>query len=161
MTTRKDIGTGIGIGKGKGIGNNKQRFFLFFLLTLTYTYTFTFAYAQPAPVPAGEHCAECGMSIDRDSKFAAEAVDGKGGKLFFCDIGDMLHHFRKSINTIQSAYVRDFTTGTWIDGRKAWYVQNKKFLTPMFWGIAAFSTDAEAKKWGLPVDFDAAFGLAK
>ncbi len=157
MTTRKGIGTGI----GKGI--SKQRFFLFFFLTLTLTLTLTyvFAYAQPAPIPAGEHCAECGMSIERDSKFAAEAIDGKGGKLFFCDIGDMLHYFGKSINTIQSAYVRDFTTGAWIDGRKAWYVQNKKFVTPMFWGIAAFSSNGEAKKWGLPVDLDAAFGLAK
>jgi copper chaperone NosL len=119
------------------------------------------AYAQPLPVPEGEHCAECGMTIDRDSKFASEVIDAKGGRLFFCDIGDMLYHFRKTKSVIRSVYVRDFTTGAWIDGRKARYVPNKKFVTPMSWGIAAFSSNAEAVKWGVPADFDAAFGLAK
>ena len=128
---------------------------------MTLTFTFVCAYAQPLPVPAGEHCAECGMTIDRDSKFASEVVDVQGGRLFFCDIGDMLYHFRTSKSAIRSAYVRDFTTGGWIDGRKARYVSNKKFVTPMSWGIAAFSSNAEAVKWGVPADFDAAFVLVK
>ena len=119
------------------------------------------AYAQPLPVPAGEHCAECGMTIDRDSKFASEVIDVKGGRLFFCDIGDMLYHFRKSKSSIRSVYVRDFTTGEWVDGRKARYVPDKNFVTPMSWGIAAFSSNADAVKWGVPADFDAAFGLVK
>jgi copper chaperone NosL len=119
------------------------------------------AYAQPLPIPAGERCAECGMTIDRDSKFASEVIDVKGRRLFFCDIGDMLYHFRKSKSAIRSVYVRDFNTGAWIDGRKARYVPNEKFVTPMSWGIAAFSSIEEAMKWGAPADFDAAFALAK
>ncbi len=153
MTTRKGIGIGRGI--------SKERFSLFFFLTCAFAFTFVFAYAQPLPIPEGTHCAECGMAVDRDSKFAAEAIDVKGRKLFFCDIGDMLYHFRISKSAIRLLYVRDFSTGAWIDGRKARYVLNKKFVTPMSWSIAAFSSNDEAVKWGVPADFDAAFGLAK
>jgi len=150
-----------GMGRDRDRGISKQRFSLFFLLTCVFTFTFVFAYAQPLPIPEGTHCAECGMTVDRDSKFATEVIDVKGGRLFFCDIGDMLYHCRISKSAIRSLYVRDFSTGAWIQGRKAWYVLNKKFVTPMSWSIAAFSSNAEAVKWGVPADFDAAFGLAK
>lgn len=118
-------------------------------------------YAQPLAIPEGTHCDECGMTVDPHSKFASEVLDERGRQLFFCDIGDMLYHFRTSKGSVRAVYVRDFPSGSWIDGGKAWYVQNKKFATPMGWGIAAFSSDDEAKKWGMPVDFDAAYGLAK
>ncbi|MBF0559805.1 MAG: nitrous oxide reductase accessory protein NosL [Nitrospirae bacterium] len=118
-------------------------------------------YAQPLTIPQGTHCAECGMAVDRDSKFSASVIDEKGGKLFFCDIGDMLYHFKKSKAAVQSVNVRDYASGAWIDGKKAWYVLNKKFVTPMYWSVAAFSTEADAKKWGAAAGFDSAFGLIK
>ena len=128
---------------------------------LTFALFYLSAYAQPVAIPGGTHCDECGMMVDPHSKFASEVTAEKGRRLFFCDIGDMLYHFRTSKGAIRSVYVRDFSTGVWIDGTKAWYVMNKKLGSPMGWGIAAFSNDSEAKKWGIPYDFNAAFGLAK
>src|SRR5271157_3544199 len=89
------------------------------------------AHAQPLAIPEGKHCDECGMIVDRNSKFANEVIDEKGGKLFFCDLGDMFYHFRTSKNTIRTVYVRDYASGEWMDGRKARYVRSKKLETPM------------------------------
>ncbi len=148
-------------GKAKDIDISKQRVYLIFFFTFIFVFSsfFLSAYAQPVAIPEGTHCDECGMMVDPHSKFASEVSAEKGRQLFFCDIGDMLYHFRTAKNTIRSVYVRDFPTGAWIDGRKAKYVLNKKFETPMEWGIAAFSSDSEAKKWGIPRDFHAAFAL--
>lgn len=119
------------------------------------------ALAQPFPIPDGSKCSECGMSIDGNSRFASETLTNDGKRLFFCDIGDMLFHFRSSREKINSAYVRDYSSGEWTDASKASYVFNIKFNTPMSWKIAAFSSEAEAKKWGNPVDFNGAFKLLK
>ncbi|HXX80584.1 MAG TPA: nitrous oxide reductase accessory protein NosL [Thermodesulfovibrionales bacterium] len=117
--------------------------------------------AQPFPVPQGTMCSECGMTVNPDSKFSVELVTTNGKKMFFCDIGDMLRHFRSDRETLKTIYVKDYISGGWIDGEKALYVLNKRFSTPMSWNIAAFSSESEAKKWGSPVGFSGAFGLVK
>ncbi len=119
------------------------------------------AYPQAFPVPQGTKCSECGMSVVEDSKFVSEAVTGDGKKLFFCDIGDMLVHFKSDRKKLKTVYVKDYTRQDWIPGEKAFYVHDRRFSTPMSWGIAAFREESEAKKWGNPVDFDGAFRLLK
>ncbi|HXX54051.1 MAG TPA: nitrous oxide reductase accessory protein NosL [Thermodesulfovibrionales bacterium] len=120
-----------------------------------------FLYAQPFPVPPGVKCDECGMAVGQDSKFASEVISSSGKKLFFCDIGDMLYHFRKERGNIRISYVRDYVTGDWIEGEKALFVLNKDIKSPMSWGIAAFAKESDARKWGTPVDFSTAFTLTK
>lgn len=117
--------------------------------------------SQPLLVPEGTKCAECGMIVDQNSKFASSVITKDDRNLFFCDIGDMLFHFRAGREKIKDVYVRDYDTGERIDGRKVFYVLNKKIATPMSWGIAAFTEESAAKKWGTPVDFDGAFTLLK
>lgn len=120
-----------------------------------------FVYSQPFPVPQGSKCAECGMSIDQDSKFTSEVITRDEKKVFFCDVGDMLFHFRSDREKIKAVYVRDYRKGEWVDGKKAFYILNKNVKTPMSWSIAAFAEESEAKKWGNPVDFNGAFRLLK
>ncbi len=120
-----------------------------------------FLYSQPHPVPQGAKCAECGMLVDQKSRFMSEITTKDAKSLYFCDIGDMLFHLRKLGAGTRDVYVRDYSTGTWIDGRKARYVLSKKISTPMSWGIAAFQEESEAKQWGSPVDFDHASTLLK
>ncbi len=132
---------------------------LFFLL-LAFVFP-AFLYSQPHPVPQGAKCAECGMLVDQTSRFVAE-VTSKGSKsLYFCDIGDMLFHLKSSGGKAKDIYVRDYSTGAWIDGKKALYVLNKKISTPMSWGLAAFQEESAARQWGSPVDFDRVFTLLK
>lgn len=118
-------------------------------------------YAQPFPVPQGTMCSECGMMVNPDSKFSVELVTTNGKKMFFCDIGDMLRHFRSDRGTLKTIYVKDYMSGGWIDGEKAFFVLNKDIKTPMSWGIAAFAKQSDAKKWGTPADFSTAFTLTK
>jgi copper chaperone NosL len=118
-------------------------------------------HAQPFPIPQGAKCDECGMSVEQDSKFISEVLSSNGKKFFFCDIGDVLFHFKKKREKIKAVYVRDYGTGEWVDGEKAFFVLNKDIKTPMSWGIAAFAKQSEAKKWGTPVDFSTAFTLTK
>ena len=120
-----------------------------------------FLAAQPFPVPQGAKCDECGMSVERDSKFVSEVLSSDGKNLFFCDIGDMLFHFRKDREKIKAVYVKDYGSGEWVEGKKAFYVLNKGIKTPMSWGIAAFAGQSGARNWGSPVDFGAAFTLIK
>jgi nitrous oxide reductase accessory protein NosL len=119
--------------------------------------------AQPFAIPQGAKCDECGMSVEQDSKFVSEVLSTDGKKLFFCDVGDMLFHFRKEREKIKAVYVKDYGTGEWIDGKKAFFILNKGIKTPMSWGIVAFArhSEAEAKKRGTPVDFSSAFTLTQ
>lgn len=119
------------------------------------------AYTGDNVIPPDVKCSECGMGVDPSSKFSAWVLDDKGGKLFFCDVGDMLNHYKNDINRIRSAGVRDYTTGQWIDGKKAFYISIKGIKTPMSWGIAAFRDKSNAEKFGSPSPFMEAFRLLK
>ncbi|MFN3740667.1 MAG: nitrous oxide reductase accessory protein NosL [Thermodesulfovibrionales bacterium] len=120
------------------------------------------AVALSQDIPEGSICAECGMKVDPGSRFSALVIDREDNrKYFFCDIGDMLYHYRKSPERIKEVNVRDFISGIWIDGRAAYYVRNKEFKTPMSWQIGAFRNRTEAERFGKIYTFQEAFELIK
>lgn len=99
-------------------------------------------------------CAECGMMVDMNSKFSAKVVQGEVTR-YFCDIGDLFSYLKRKDIKDAGAAVKDYLTNEWIDAGKAWYVHaEKKFKTPMGWGIAAYKDKNEASKSGAPMDFD-------
>ena len=101
-------------------------------------------------------CAECGMKVDMASKFSARTAHGDT-TLLFCDIGDLFTYLKKKNVQDARIEVKDYTDGSWIDARKTFYVHaEKKFNTPMGWGIAAFKNKDEAEKFGIAMDFYAA-----
>lgn len=118
-------------------------------------------HSQPVPVPQGAKCAECGMTVDRNSKFMSEVITRDNKNVFFCDIGDMLFHFKTKREKMKNVHVKDYSTGEWIDGKKAFYASNKNLKTPMSWGIAAFAEESVAETWGDPADFNGAFKLLR
>jgi nitrous oxide reductase accessory protein NosL len=99
-------------------------------------------------------CTECGMTVMMDSKFTSKITLGETVH-YFCDIGDLFTYLNKNKMPEAGAEVKDFTTGDWIEARKAFYVNSsKKFKTPMGWGIAAFKDKEEAAKAGNIMDFE-------
>jgi nitrous oxide reductase accessory protein NosL len=99
-------------------------------------------------------CAECGMMVDQNSPFIAKAVAGTTTS-FFCDIGDLFSQVKRKGKTTAALEVKDYATGAWIDAGKAFYVRSeKKFRTPMGWGIAAFKEKSKAAEAGTALDFD-------
>jgi nitrous oxide reductase accessory protein NosL len=117
--------------------------------------------SETVPVPQGTKCAECGMTVDQSSKFMTQVITVDGKDAFFCDIGDMLVHFKTTSRKMKVVRVRDHASGAWIDGKKAFYVWNNDLKTPMSWGIAAFAEETAARKWGIPADFNRAFKLLR
>jgi nitrous oxide reductase accessory protein NosL len=107
------------------------------------------------PVHAVENrCTECGMAVRMDSKFASRITQGDT-TLYFCDIGDLFSYLKKKNEQGAKIEVKDYTSGEWLDARKAFYVTSgKKFITPMGWGIAAFKDKNEASQSGSVMDFE-------
>ncbi len=113
------------------------------------------AACSPLPSLAGTvHCTECGMMVDMNSKFTAKIVQGDMAR-YFCDIGDLFSYLKRKGAKDGRAEVRDYVTGEWLDANKAFYVHaEKKFKTPMGWGIAAFQDRKLAAASGSVMDFD-------
>ncbi len=100
-------------------------------------------------------CTECGMMVDLNSKFAAKIVRGDTAS-YFCDIGDLFAYLNRKGMSNAGAQVKDYGTGDWIDASKAFYVRSeKKFKTPMGWGVAAFHDKNSAAGSGVAMDFEA------
>ncbi len=108
-----------------------------------------------SPVQAKEiSCTECGMMVRTDSKFVSKITQGDATQ-YFCDIGDLFTYLKKKGLPDAKIEVKDYTSGEWIDARKAFYVTSgKKFNTPMGWGIAAFKDKNEASQSGNAMDFE-------
>jgi len=117
---------------------------------------------SPLPGRAMDNrCAECGMTVTMDSPFIAK-IFLSDRTLYFCDIGDLFVYLTKKNLKDARSEVKDYTTGAWIDARKAYYVHSeKKFRTPMAWGVAAFKDKSEASQSGAVMDFDAAARIFK
>lgn len=97
-------------------------------------------------------CAECGMTVDEDSRFSARIVDDKT-TLHFCDIGDLLTYLKDKKRPAAGAQVKDYHTGEWLDASSALYVHApKRFSTPMGWNVAAFRDREKASAFGEPRD---------
>ncbi len=101
------------------------------------------------------HCTECGMMLDVNSPFTAK-ITSDGNVSYFCDIGDLFSYLKRKGVQGASIAVRDFVSNEWVDGRKAFFVRaEKKFKTPMGWGVAAFKDKDKASESGAAMDFDA------
>lgn len=107
------------------------------------------AVISPPPIHFGQDvCAFCSMTID-DPRFAAALIyrtsSGREKTAIFDDIGCMLAWQRQhpADRTI-AAFVHDYKTRQWIVAGRAWYVRSPAIHTPMGWGIAAGSSQADA-----------------
>ncbi|HUH66430.1 MAG TPA: nitrous oxide reductase accessory protein NosL [Syntrophales bacterium] len=125
-------------------------------LLRTIVLTFSAIVLFLATVSAAEtiKCAECGMMVDVNSKFASKIVQADR-TLYFCDIGDLFSYLKRTKQNGVKAEVKDYKTGEWIDARAAYYVHAEKiFSTPMGWGIASFKDQKDATGFGAAMDFD-------
>ena len=125
------------------------------LLLLVATVLTGLAYAEPMEIPEGSKCHICGMKVDPVSPYSAQTVE-EGTLLPFCDIGDMLHYYKKQEEKPTELYVRDTRSREWTEAQEAFYVKSDQFSTPMGWGIAAFPDKDEAQKFGKTMTFEEA-----
>ena len=100
---------------------------------------------EPPKIAYGQDvCERCGMIITEE-KFAAAYWTEGGEARRFDDIGGMLAYITEESEDVASYWVHDFATSEWIHAENAHYVVDSDLMTPMGFGIAAFSDEAQAK----------------
>ena len=112
--------------------------------------------AYPAQtIPADRGCATCGMYpahypqwqqqlIFKDKSMAAF----DGGKCLFRFLLNMAtYDARHTLADVAMIWVKDFNTGAWTDGTKAFYVVGSNVMGPMGKEIIPFTTQEAAQKF--------------
>lgn len=95
-------------------------------------------------------CAFCNMKIyTKDEEmgvFTAQAIDKDGLNIFFDDSGCILNYERKTGETLDKQWVKDYLTSEWIDAKSSIPVK-ADIQTPMKYGYAFFKDDTSAEKF--------------
>ncbi len=106
----------------------------------------------PAEIYYGEDiCERCKMIISEEA-YSAQYILPGGKSRKFDDLGCMLHYTsegeggQSERGDIITYYVKDYTSGEWIDGASAYYVRSESIKTPMGHGIIAASNEKSARE---------------
>jgi copper chaperone NosL len=110
----------------------------------------------PPTAPVGTAvCAACDMTVREDRYAAGAVVIDKEVRthLSFDDIGCLLDHERdhKELRYVEW-YVRDASSGEWLDATRASFVLSDMIQTPMASGIAAHATRDAAQAQAVKVN---------
>lgn len=89
-------------------------------------------------------CDDCGMIIT-EAKHSAAYITTGGETRRFDDIGDMIAYDRANAEDVHAFWVHDFNTEEWVKADAATFVMDPAVMTPMGWGILAFTTQADAQ----------------
>ena len=91
-------------------------------------------------------CAECRMILG-DKRVAAALADEAGEIQKFDDIGCVTMYQSKIGTAPKNFWVHDYATEEWMEGKDAFFAQADNVITPMGYGVAAFSSRAGAQQF--------------
>ena len=128
-------------------------------LLVTLVFILSLCFSCKDNTPQGPHeiyygedvCERCKMIISEE-QYSSQYVLKDGTARKFDDLGCMLHYISHDEpghgekGDIESYYVKDYSTGEWIDGRSAYYVWSEGINTPMGYGIIAFKDQNSTKE---------------
>ena len=120
------------------------------LVFLSFSF-FSCAKTEVVPIKLNvDTCDFCKMTI-ADGKYAAEVISEKGRVFKFDDIMCMIHYGKENSNTKMTAhYVNDYTQdNVLIPAKTAFFLSGGTVQSPMRGGIIAFSSENEAKEFGI------------
>lgn len=101
---------------------------------------------EPPEIRYGEDtCDRCAMIIN-EARYAATYVTVDGQARRFDDIGGMLAYTQETAEDAAVFWVHDFDTEEWLKAGEAYFVKSDH-LTPMGFGIVAFSEQSRAESW--------------
>lgn len=106
----------------------------------------------PREIYYGEDiCERCKMIISEEA-FSAQYILSGGQVRKFDDLGCMLLYTSEGEGgedereDITAYYVKDYTSGEWIDGGSAYYIWSQSIKTPMGHGIVAIKGEGAARE---------------
>jgi nitrous oxide reductase accessory protein NosL len=140
------------------IGTGKGRVGVLLTLTLTLTLSLSVSHSgdrkpiKPAP---RDKCPVCGMFVAKYPDWVAEIIFKDGAYVIFDGAKDMFKYYfnlkryspSKELSDIDSIYVTDYYTLTFIDGQKAVYVMGSDVYGPMGRELIPFDKERDAREF--------------
>ena len=120
--------------------------FTIFLFLLTACQNEVSLEEPPEIIYGQDVCDECSMIIN-EARYAASYVTTSGDVRRFDDIGGMLAHDHKMQEDVHIYWVHDLNSEAWLNAEKATFVLSRGLVTPMGWGVAAFTNMADAETY--------------
>jgi nitrous oxide reductase accessory protein NosL len=112
---------------------------LFILLSLF------LVFAQPKEPPPGTKCVVCGMDVNMEPRLTSQVKLKDGTYKYAESPKHMLQYYLENRDKVAELWVKDYSSGKWIDGTKAYYVVIKE--GPMGYDLAPFQSRITAKKF--------------
>ncbi len=106
---------------------------------------FTLVFAQPQNPPKGAKCVVCGMDVNMMPKFTSQLKLKNGKRVYTESPKHAVQYYLKNKEKVSEIWVKDFSSGKWINGKRAYYVTVDE--GPMGPDIVAFKSLVKAKKF--------------
>ncbi|MBE2224064.1 MAG: nitrous oxide reductase accessory protein NosL [Anaerolineae bacterium] len=117
-----------------------------FLLILAACGSKTDLNAPPEILYGQDPCDQCSMIIN-EPRFAASYVTTSGDVRRFDDLGGMLVYDQQHQEKVHIYWAHDFNTEEWLNAADASIVHSPELASPMAWGLAAFTNQADAEQF--------------
>lgn len=91
-------------------------------------------------------CVVCNMGISHPD-YAGQVIFSNEDHVVFDDIGCLIDYVKELDTEMAAAYIKSATDDEWLDVESAYYVYNSQYWTPMNYGVLAFATEQEAKRY--------------
>lgn len=91
-------------------------------------------------------CEQCGMIIN-EPRYAASYTTTSGNVRRFDDLGGMLVYDEQHQDKVHIYWVHDYSTEAWLNAANATIVHSPDLVSPMAWGLAAFTSQADAEQF--------------
>lgn len=91
-------------------------------------------------------CDECRMIISEE-QFAAVSLDRDGNTRKFDGVGCLIFNQAKHPSPAERTWVHDYQSREWIEMDKTFFVSLETLVTPMDFGLAAFSSQEAASQF--------------
>lgn len=115
-------------------------------LILLVLFISTVVLGQPKEPSKGERCPVCGMSVSQEDKLLSQVKLKDGSYKFSESPKHILKFYFENKDKVLEIWVKDFSSGKWIDGKTAFYVIIED--GPMGPDLAPFSSKMAALKFG-------------
>lgn len=106
---------------------------------------FGLVFSQPKEPPKGEKCVVCGMDVSVDPKLTSQVKLKDGSYKYAESPKHIIQYYLENKDKIAEIWVKDYESGKWIDGKKAFYVVTSK--GPMGYDLMAFQSRISAQKF--------------
>jgi nitrous oxide reductase accessory protein NosL len=103
------------------------------------------AFSQPKEPPRGERCVVCGMDVNMEPRLTAQVKLKDGSYKYAESPKHILKYYLENREKVAELWVKDFKSGRWIDGTKAFYVSIKE--GPMGYDLVPFRSRLDAQEF--------------